>query len=150
MAMWELIKEDIHNYWKAAVFLLVATVILIVCFGGACISRIVVGLPCPACGMTRAALLFLSGHWIESIKMQPFFVIFAVGVVMCAGKRYIFRKKVGRWIRTYIWIMLVAAILFYIYRMVRYFPHTPPMTYNKDNLVFYMYYYICKIGKAVV
>lgn len=138
--MWELVKEDILKYWKAAVFMFMAAVILVVCFGGACISRIVVGLPCPACGMTRAALLLLSGHWKESIQMQPFFIIFFLGIAVCAVKRYIFRKKVGRLFWAYAGIMLVAALVFYLYRMVLYFPHTPPMTYNKDNLLLYVYH----------
>ncbi len=140
--MWELVKEDIRNYWKAAVFMLVAAAILIVCFGGACISRIITGLPCPACGMTRAALLFLSGHWKESMQMQPFFVVFAAGIAMCAVKRYIFRKKVGKFLRAYAGSMLVAALIFYVYRMILYFPHTSPMTYNEDNLLFYVYHYL--------
>lgn len=134
--MWELLKKDIREHWKAAVFMLTAVILLAGCFNGACISRIVTGLPCPACGMTRAALLFLSGHFEESFRLQPFFFALAAGVFFFAVERYILqRRKAGRLLMCYAMVMLAASFGFYVYRMVRYFPHTPPMTYNRDNLL---------------
>lgn len=138
--MWELLKKDIREHWKAAAFMILAGIVLVGCFKGACISRIVTGLPCPACGMTRAALLFLSGRFEESFRLQPFFFALAAGVFFFVVERYILqRKKTGKLLIYYALIMLAAAFGFYIYRMVKYFPHTPPMTYNRDNLLSCLY-----------
>ena len=144
--MWELIKRDIREHWRAAVFMLAAVAVLVGCFQGACISRIITGLPCPACGMTRAALLFLSGHWQESFRLQPFFFALVVGVLFFTVERYILRReRSSRFLMGYALFMLAAAFAFYIWRMVRYFPHTPPMTYNRDNLLACVYRLI--VGK---
>ncbi len=135
--MWELLRKDIHEHWKAAVFLIVSAAIFVKCFGAACISQLMVGLPCPACGMTRAALLFLSGHWSESFQMQPFFYAVILGICLFFLCRYIL-KGYQRAVQYYAVFMLAAAIIFYIYRMVKYFPDIPPMTYRKDNLLYFM------------
>lgn len=133
--MWELLRKDIREHWKAAVFLVLSAAIFVKCFGAACISQLMVGLPCPACGMTRAALLFLSGHWAESFQMQPFFYAVIAGMCLFLICRYGL-KKYQHIVQYYAVIMLAAAIAFYVYRMVRYFPDMPPMTYREENLLY--------------
>ncbi len=138
--MWELLKKDIREHWKAAAFMLAAVIVLTGCFKGACISRIITGLPCPACGMTRAALLFFAGRWQESFRLQPFFAAFLAGIFFFAVERYLMRRrKASRLLVCYAYAMLAASLIFYGYRMVRYFPHTPPMTYDRDNLLLCVY-----------
>lgn len=133
--MWELIKKDIRDSWKAVAFVALVLLILVKTFGAACISQLMVGLPCPACGMTRAALLFLSGRWKESLQMQPLFAALLFGAVLVIIFRYVLKKDI-MWMKYYAIIMLAAAIILYVYRMIRYFPHTPPMTYRKENLLY--------------
>lgn len=132
--IWKFIKKDIKENWRAAVFMGVAVVILVSCCGAACLSQLIVGLPCPACGMTRAALLFFSGQWTESFRMHPFFYAVLLGVVIFFYERYCLRKKT-KMFQYYATAMLVALIVFYVYRMVRCFPEVPPMTYREDNLL---------------
>ena len=120
-------------------FMLVIVAVFVKCFGAACISRVFTGFPCPACGMTRAALLFLNGHWWESFQMQPFFYALLAGIGLFVVYRYIARKERYKKIfYSYAMVMLVAAIGFYIYRMVRFFPDVPPMTYSKQNILYYI------------
>lgn len=137
--MWGLLKKDIDTHWKSVVFMLVIVAAFVKCFGAACVSRVFIGVPCPACGMTRAAFLFLTGHWLESLKMQPFFYALLVGIVLFVLYRYIIRKeKYKKIFYCYSMVMLVAAIGFYLYRMIRFFPDVPPMTYSKQNLLYYI------------
>lgn len=132
--MWELLKKDIREHWRAVAFLCIAAAVLVKCFEAACISQLIAGLPCPACGMTRAALLFLSGHWSESFQMQPFFYAVIAGIVLSFVCRYVI-KGCQRVVQYYAMAMTAAAVIFYIYRMIRYFPDIPPMTYRSDNLL---------------
>lgn len=135
--MWELIRKDIREHGKAVAFMAAMLVVLVKAFGAACISQLMVGLPCPACGMSRAALLFLSGHWKESLQMQPLFAALLAGAVLLIVFRY-FLKRDTAWMKYYAVIILTAAMVFYVYRMVCYFPDIPPMTYRKENLLSYV------------
>ena len=42
-----------------------------------CPVRIVLHVPCPSCGLTRATLLALSGHFREALAMHP--LVFVLG-----------------------------------------------------------------------
>lgn len=111
-----------------------AVVILTGSCGTACLSQIVVGLPCPACGMTRAALLFFSGRWTESFQMHPFFYALLVGIVIFGMERYGWKEK-RKWFQIYAVVVLMAMLVFYVYRMLLYFPDVPPMTCRQDSLL---------------
>jgi hypothetical protein len=52
-----------------------------------CLVRLVVGLPCPACGLTRAGLLFVHGDLADAARMHPAFfpLLAALAVVTCAA-----------------------------------------------------------------
>ena len=48
-----------------------------------CPFKLIFHIPCPGCGTTRATLLFLHGHIIDALTLNPN-VIFAIGfLVLC-------------------------------------------------------------------
>ncbi|MBP3543205.1 MAG: DUF2752 domain-containing protein [Lachnospiraceae bacterium] len=134
--MWKLIRQDIGEHWKPAMAVLVVMAIFVKCFGGACISKLITGLPCPACGMSRAAGLFLKGQIKESLQMQPLFILLIIGAILLILCRYVCRRYEAV-LKYYAAFLIVFAIVFYVYRMIRYFPDAAPMTYWRENL-FYM------------
>ena len=86
------------------------------------------GFPCPGCGLTRAMFMVLRGDFAGAWKMHPFIY----GVIILVGwfgvRRYIQRKgtkSLGKWVI----LLCVGLILYYVYRMVRYFPGDAPMSY---------------------
>ena len=48
-----------------------------------CIFKNVTGLPCPACGSTRATLLLFHGEFLESILINPFGIITNI-LILCS------------------------------------------------------------------
>lgn len=134
--MWKLIRQDMRAHWKAAIAVFVVLVVFAKCFGGACISKLITGLPCPACGMSRAAELFVKGQIKDSIQMQPLFALLIIGVILLILCRYICRGHEAV-LKYYAVLLIGFAIVFYVYRMIRYFPDMEPMTYRRENL-FYM------------
>lgn len=133
--MWQLIRQDIKEHWKAAIAVFAVLVVFVKCFGGACISQLVIGLPCPACGMSRAAELFVKGQIKDSIQMQPLFALLIIGVILLILCRYICRGHEA--VLKYYAVCLIAfAVVYYIYRMKRYFPDVEPMTYRTENLFY--------------
>lgn len=101
-----------------------------------CPSVLVTGFPCPACGLTRAGILLLSGEFAEAAKMHPFIYVIAALAVVFFIYRYLLLRDSTRWVKWCLIAIIICMILFYIYRMIRYFPDTQPMTYYKYNLLY--------------
>ena len=56
-----------------------------------CPFRLVTGIPCPTCGLTRSWVAFMHGHLRESVAYNPFgplTVIVAVVLVLGIHKRF--------------------------------------------------------------
>ncbi|MGN0465765.1 MAG: DUF2752 domain-containing protein [Lachnospiraceae bacterium] len=134
----EQLKRDIELFrkqWRSIVLICLLLAVVQYKFHGLCSLRILTGFPCPACGMTRAVILFFHGHIGESLRMQPLwpFVIF-VGVfsLYC---RYIGLKRKYLYY-SYTVAVVIALFILYFYRMYLYFPYQEPMTYHMDNILF--------------
>lgn len=67
--------------------------------------------------------------------MHPFIYAFAAGVVIFAWKRYICKKPIGKWFKTGCVVCVVLMAIYYVWRMYRYFPDQPPMSYYHYNLL---------------
>lgn len=126
------ILEDLRNYGLG--LLLAAAYVLGANFLGvsSCPMALLTGLPCPGCGMTRAALLFLQGHWKAAWQMHPFFYIVFVLAVLAFIQRYLMGRKILA-ARQEVIAVAVLAMVFYAYRMATVFPDRPPMTYEARN-----------------
>ena len=95
-------------------------------FGGVCPSKIIAGLPCPGCGLTRAALLILRGDFVGSLRMNPilpFLFIYAILVL---------RKKT-KIAQNYIIFVIILSFAVFGYRVIFSFG-TEPVVYNPHNL----------------
>lgn len=101
-----------------------------------CPSVWITGYPCPACGMTRAGILVLTGHFAEAACLQPFIYVLAVFAVGLCIYRYLFLQDSLKWAKRCLIVIILCMIGFYIYRMIRYFPDEPPMTYYKYNMLY--------------
>ena len=100
-----------------------------------CPSVLITGFPCPACGMTRAGGLVLTVHFEEAAKLQPFIYVLGIFTVLCIIHRYLLLKDSYEWMKWCLIIIIISMVLFYTYRMIRYFPNIPPMTYYPYNLI---------------
>lgn len=61
-----------------------------------CVFRLLTGLLCPGCGMTRAAYLILHGHIPEGLAMNPFVLMLPVvaALIFCELSPYLIGRKV--------------------------------------------------------
>lgn len=100
-----------------------------------CPMVVVTGFPCPACGLTRAGFrvlhLDLAGAW----RIHPFIYPIIVLILVFCVRRYILQKKNMEMLKWCVIIVMIGMILFYIWRMIRYFPGEPPMSYYYHNLL---------------
>ena len=99
-----------------------------------CLPRLFTGVPCPGCGLTRAAIAMIKGDFAGSFRMHPLLLpvvltLLAVLADRFTGKNFLIRFK---W---FFIAMLVMLLLLYAVRMIMYFPDGPaPMEYDHDSL----------------
>lgn len=128
------IREDIKNNWVA--FIAIAAYFLCAHFflHSICPMVIFTGFPCPACGLTRAGVALLTGQFGVAWTLHPFIYVFVILAVLFVLNRYFLEGSI-KWLKVATIICLVALIAFYIYRMIRYFPGAPPMSYYNGSMI---------------
>ena len=134
------------RYWIGIFLSILVLVILNSIFGSVCFSVILFGIPCPACGITRATKLLLTGHIVESFQMHPLLILVILGFILYPILKK-FEKNYCFFIKFYVIICLVIFVSFYIYRMKVYFPNKEPMIYNPDNLLFKYFHSYVKLDR---
>lgn len=131
---WKILKKDIKDLWIAfavfGVYFLVGRYFLY----SLCPSVVVTGLPCPGCGLTRAMLAIFRGDFKAAWHLHPFAYLILAYAGVFLFRRYIQQKKNPHFL-THLKVILAAMVLFYIYRMIRYFPGDPPMSYYYGSVV---------------
>lgn len=104
-------------------------------FGTICLTMIFFGLPCPACGLTRAGVLFLTGNFAESFAMHPLLLPTIVFIAVTLAIKYFWPDKI-KFLEIPAVIMLAIFVALYIFRMVNLFPNHPPMVVNSDSILY--------------
>lgn len=102
-----------------------------------CPMVMITGLPCPGCGLTRAAFRLFQLDFSRAFRIHPFIypIVFYAGIF--GWNRYIWKRRMGFWLKTLMLLLMVSMIVFYIWRMLNYFPGDPPMSYYSRNLLQY-------------
>ncbi|MDO5589736.1 MAG: DUF2752 domain-containing protein [Lachnospiraceae bacterium] len=100
-----------------------------------CPLVMITGYPCPSCGLTRAGIRLLHLDFGGAWRMHPFIYGVVILVAVFCWNRYIcLRQRQPKNMKLLAGTMIVFLVVFYIYRMVRYFPTQPPMNYYSNNL----------------
>ncbi|MGI6157524.1 MAG: DUF2752 domain-containing protein [Saccharofermentanales bacterium] len=131
--------------WLGVVLVLVFISFLLEMFGSGCFFASVIGIPCAGCGSTRAVLYLLQGNVKDALRMHP--LIFLTLILLVAVPIVAFLKWLGkrkgkallptlspRWYETCLIVIAATYLITYVVRMILYFPHTEPMTYNTHSL----------------
>lgn len=139
MSMIETIQLLVKKYWLGVVICIITLFILDYVFHTVCFSTLIFGIPCPACGITRATKLLLTGQIKESFYMHPLLIIFIITSAFCLIIKKVL-KKCRFFLKLYGIIWLVIFIAFYIYRMANFYPRVEPLTYYKDNFIAILYH----------
>lgn len=132
IVIWNRIRKDIQLYYRgvllAAAYIGAANLLQV----PFCPMVLLTGLPCPGCGMTRAAVLFFQGHWLAAWQMHPFFYVLLALAAAAAFSRYVLGRGAAQ-MKAAAVVLLMMAVFFYGYRMARDFPDREPMVYFSHN-----------------
>ena len=103
-------------------------------FGYMCPTMVIFGIPCPACGLSRAALLFLSGNFIESFRMHPLVVPVSGFLLIWLVAKIFFTEKIEALTKPAI-ALIICLFAVYVYRMVHMFPDQVPLVLNRNSIL---------------
>lgn len=132
---WKILKSDIY---EARVVILVFVLYFLFfryILHSICPVVLTIGIPCPGCGMTRAAFCVLRLDFACAWETHPFiFPIILLAAVFC-WNRYVRGRERQPALRNCAAVVGIAMILFYVWRMYEFFPGDPPMSYYSGNLL---------------
>ncbi len=106
-------------------------------FGAVCWVRLAFGFPCPLCGITRAAELFIKFDYLGAWQMHAMFYLVLLFVPFYIFCKY-FVENGSKFIRLYVIIFGIIALIYYAYRMLTLFPEQEPLIYYADNWLAYL------------
>ena len=138
-----ILKSDIKSVWIGLLAFLLYFFLANYFLDRYCPSVLIFGIPCPACGMTRAFVLLLKGRIFDALFMHPLILVTVVLILTFILFRYILLIDTKS-LQTLLLSVLIIAIVIYIVRMFLYFPSIPPMTYYRDNLLARLFAYNVK------
>lgn len=128
------IYEDFKKNWVMAAAIVFVLIGINFLFHATCPSIVILGLPCPGCGMTRALTLLVTGHPVLAFRMNPSIYVWLLFFAYIGYYRYIKGKKIKYF--SGIFIMVIGiTILVYFGGMRNSFPLEPPYIIVKDNLL---------------
>ncbi len=113
--------EDIYHLRYALLGIGIYYVTVHLLFGQFCPMMILLHLPCPGCGMTRAMILVLSGQWEAAWNLQPLVFGWMGLALLFVGYRYLLGKK-PKFLTGLLVILLAGTLLLYVYRVWTGFP----------------------------
>lgn len=129
-----LLRTDIGKQ-KWAILIIAAYFFILRQYGDrSCPMVMITGFPCPACGLSRAGLSFLRGDFGLAFHTHPFIYPIIFLTLLFFVYRYIFLKS-PIFLKKYLLMLIGLMIIYYVYRVIRYFPGEPPMSYDRRNLI---------------
>ena len=85
----ERIKDDLKKNGIGCAAVLACLILFALIFHDVCPVQILYGLPCPGCGLTRAGVLLLTGHFAAAFQMHPFIYGWAALLLYVLLCRYV-------------------------------------------------------------
>ena len=101
-----------------------------------CPIQSVTGLPCPGCNMKTSLYYLLQFKFSLSLYYHALLIPTIVVFVSI-----LFNHKNQERIKKLLMIWAILMILYYIYRMIVYFPNSP-MVYDKNNLIYFIFRHV--------
>lgn len=126
------IKEDIKKNYRPVLLCILVFIVLETIVHEVCFTKLMFGIPCPACGLTRASIAFMKGNLCLALSYHPMLPMVILGVILFLFSRYVLINDC-KWIKVYGIIFVVLLVLCYIYRMITMYPAVVPMDYNEKN-----------------
>lgn len=130
-------KKDLQIYIALACLFLA---LVFLKFLETCPLKILFGIPCPGCGLTRSYIFAFQGKFAEATSMHPFWIPITLLFIAFIVVRYLIvneekYKKCMNVIKILACVLVASMIAFYIYRMIVFYPNREPMVFYKKSIL---------------
>jgi len=96
-----------------------------------CLFLNITGIPCPACGMTRAYISLFKGNLAQAFYYHPLFLI-PIVVIFISHEKIKSNKKVFNGL---IISLIIIVMIVYVIRLILFFPDKEPLTFFSDAIL---------------
>lgn len=129
-------KDFIFKYYIMIIIIGIYILLSIIFHFTSCISKLLIGIPCPGCGITRAFLCLIKFDFKGVVYYNPLiFIVPIICWIIIFKERPIINKIYKSRL---FWILIMSLILIvYIIRFIYIFPNSP-MEYYENNLLEYI------------
>ena len=128
------LMNDIKAFYPAVIVFVMYNVIVRKIFHAYCPFLIATGFPCAGCGMTRAVFYILTGRIKRGMALNPAAPMWIGFLLWFFVERYL-RGRTPKHVKAVIAIVVVITLGIYLYRMIMFFPGSPPLVFYRNNLI---------------
>lgn len=128
------LKKDLKTFYPAAIVLVIYNIIVRKIFHAYCPFLIATGFPCAGCGMTRAVFFILKGEIKRGMSLNPAAPLWIIFLIWLFGERYL-RGRTSKHVKAALAVVVLVTLGIYIYRMINFFPGSPPLVFYRNNLI---------------
>ena len=142
------IRSDLWNCRVAIAVIAVYLAATQILFGEVCPLKLLCGIPCPGCGLTRGCISIFTLQWGRSLEYNPASALWIAAIVYFVIRRYFAkaddagqgsgskRNMINKYSSVVLLIVLVAVTYaVYVWRMGTVYPGAAPMDYYENSIL---------------
>lgn len=126
--------NDIKAFYPAVIAFCIYNIIVRILFHAYCPFLIFTGFPCAGCGMTRAVFYILTGRIKRGMALNPAAPIWILFLLWFFAGRYL-HGRTSKHVKVVLATVVLVTFAIYVYRMVHFFPGSPPLVFYRDNII---------------
>ncbi len=126
--------NDIKAFYPAVIVFVMYNFVVRKIFHAYCPFLITTGFPCAGCGMTRAVFYILTGRIKRGMALKPAAPMWIVFLLWFFAERYL-RGRTPKYVKAVLAMVVVITFGIYLYRMIHFFPGSPPLVFYRNNLI---------------
>lgn len=127
-------KNDIKAFYPAVIVFGIYNIVVRKIFHAYCPFLIFTGFPCAGCGMTRAVFYILTGRVKRGMALNPAAPMWILFLIWLFYERYV-RGRVPKYVKAVLAVVVLVTFAIYLYRMINYFPGSPPLVFYRNNII---------------
>lgn len=128
------LMNDIKAFYPAVIVFVMYNFVVRKIFHAYCPFLITTGFPCAGCGMTRAVFYILTGRITRGMALNPAAPMWIVFLLWFFAERYL-RGRTPKYVKAVLAMVVVITFGIYLYRMIHFFPGSPPLVFYRNNLI---------------